>query len=141
LAEAGLLDQLRQPGPAAGRELRPLGLAYFRLGLACPFLEDESCSIHPDRPLACREYLVTSPAEECARPSAETVRTVPLPAEVGAAVRALDRQASQHGVGWVPLMLALEWAARHPEEPAAQPGTALLQDFFARLTGKEQAVP
>jgi Fe-S-cluster containining protein len=138
LAEAGLLDQLRQPGPAPGRELRPLGLAYFRLGLACPFLEDESCSIYADRPLACREYLVTSPAEECARPSAETVRMVPLPAQVGAAVRALDRQESSHGGGWVPLTLALEWVEGHPEEPATRPGTTLLQEFFARLTGSEE---
>jgi Fe-S-cluster containining protein len=36
--------------------------------MPCPFLEDESCSIHPDRPLVCREYLVTSPAELCAGP-------------------------------------------------------------------------
>ena len=28
---------------------------YFRLGLACPFLVEESCSIHPMRPLLCRE--------------------------------------------------------------------------------------
>jgi hypothetical protein len=33
---------------------------YFLQGVACPFLEAESCGIHPDRPLACREYLVTS---------------------------------------------------------------------------------
>ncbi len=41
---------------------------YFHLGIACPFLEDESCSIHADRPISCREYLVTSPAVNCADP-------------------------------------------------------------------------
>jgi Fe-S-cluster containining protein len=50
-------------GERAGRSDRELSLAYFALGIACPFLEDESCSIHPVRPLVCREYLVTSPAE------------------------------------------------------------------------------
>jgi Fe-S-cluster containining protein len=132
LAAAGLAEQLRHPGPATREALRPLGLA-------CPFLEDESCSIHPDRPLACREYLVTSSAEACARPTAETVRTVPLPAGVAAAVRAVDRQPAAGGAGWVPLVLALEWAAEHPEEPPARPGPALLQEVFARLAGK--AVP
>jgi Fe-S-cluster containining protein len=34
---------------------REMSLAYFALGLPCPFLEDESCSIHPERPLVCRE--------------------------------------------------------------------------------------
>jgi Fe-S-cluster containining protein len=137
LGEAGLLDKLRDPGADSGRDLRPVGLAYFRLGVACPFLEEESCSIHPDRPLACREYLVTSPAEECARPSAEAVRTVPMPAGVAAAARSVDRDPAAGGAGWVPLVLALEWAAAHAAEPPPKPGPALLQEFFKRLTGNE----
>ena len=36
------------------------------LGIPCPFLVDESCSIHPARPLACREYVVTSDPVHCA---------------------------------------------------------------------------
>ena len=40
--------------------------AYFALGIACPFLVDESCGIHPARPLACREYVVTSDPAHCA---------------------------------------------------------------------------
>ncbi len=40
--------------------------AYFALGIPCPFLVDESCSIHPARPLACREYVVTSDPVHCA---------------------------------------------------------------------------
>ena len=39
---------------------------YFALGIACPFLENESCSIHADRPSVCREYMVTTPANMCA---------------------------------------------------------------------------
>src|SRR5205814_9591713 len=37
---AGLKDR-------AGRTDRELSAAYFALRLPCPFLEDESCSIHP----------------------------------------------------------------------------------------------
>ena len=40
--------------------------AYFALGVACPFLVDGSCGIRPVRPLACREYLVTSDPAYCA---------------------------------------------------------------------------
>ena len=36
---------------------------YFKLQMPCPFLKEESCSIHKDRPLACREYNVTTPAD------------------------------------------------------------------------------
>jgi Fe-S-cluster containining protein len=136
LTEAGLPEKLAAVPGASGEEMRPIGLAYFHLGIACPFLEDESCSIHPDRPVACREYLVTSPAQECARPTPETVRTVPMPAAVGSAVRALDKQNAGGRPGWLPLAFALEWAAAHPEEPASRPGTVLMQEFFKRLTGK-----
>ena len=41
--------------------MRILGREYFQLGIPCPFLEEESCSIYHDRPITCREYLVTSP--------------------------------------------------------------------------------
>ena len=44
-----------------------LGARYFRLRIACPFLEAESCGIYEHRPAVCREYHVTSPAENCAR--------------------------------------------------------------------------
>jgi len=41
-------------------EIEKTVLEYFFEGVACPFLEEESCSIHQDRPVACREYLVTT---------------------------------------------------------------------------------
>ncbi len=40
--------------------------AYFALGVPCPFLVAGSCGIRPVRPLACREYLVTSDPAHCA---------------------------------------------------------------------------
>jgi Fe-S-cluster containining protein len=131
LADGGLLDRVRDTGRRD--DLLAVAVDYFRLGLACPFLEDESCSIHPDRPIACREYLVTSPAEECGRPAEGRVSGVSLPVGVGQAVRALDRQASASASGWVPLVLALEWAEAHPEPPPAPSGPDLLEAFFARL--------
>src|SRR3954469_22509336 len=108
--EAGLLLRLRGLAPMAKDELRSLGLDYFRVGVACPFLEDESCSVHPDRPLACREYLVTSPAANCARPTAETVQCVELPGKVSNVLAGLETTADAPRGKVVPLVLALEWA-------------------------------
>ena len=59
------------------------------MGVPCPFLEDESCSIHPERPLVCREYLVTSPAALCAGPTQEGVTPVAVP-KVSMAARGLQ---------------------------------------------------
>ena len=59
LRTAGLLDAARDMAALPDGEARHrLGHAWFRQQIACPFLERESCAIHPHRPLGCREYLV-----------------------------------------------------------------------------------
>jgi hypothetical protein len=40
----------------------------------------------------------------------------------------------------VPLVLALEWAAAHPDEPA-RPGPELLRALFERLTNRPVPAP
>jgi Fe-S-cluster containining protein len=137
MAAAGMLKRMRHIEREPNAIL--LGLDYFRVGVPCPFLEDESCSIHPDRPLACRQYLVTSPAEFCAKQEPGTVRGVPIPADVSRAVRAVDKGSSS--VGWVPLLLALDWAETHPEPPVTQTGPAVVQQVFAKLTGQMPPAP
>src|SRR5262249_50959750 len=120
LAESGMLERLERRDEWAEGASREVGLEYFRLGIACPFLEEESCSIHPERPVACREYLVTSPAEECARPSPEGVRMVKMPMKVWTALARFDPvPAGARMIRWVPLILALDWADAHPDEPPA----------------------
>jgi Fe-S-cluster containining protein len=134
LAEAGLLERLAHPDRFSDEELRPLGLEYFRLQIACPLLEEESCSIHPDRPLACREYLVTSPAAHCGHPEENEVRGVPLPLAVSSAVCRMDVQPGARFTRWVPLILALSWSQEHPEEPPLRSGPELVSEFWRHLT-------
>ena len=135
LEAAGLLEQLYRPERLPADQRQAFGMEYFRQGIPCPFLEDESCSIHPDRPISCREYLVTSPAEHCARPTEDTVRLVPLPGKVFGAVRSLEARSSG-AAGWVTMILALEWAVAHPDEPAPQAGPDVLRAFFAQLAAQ-----
>jgi Fe-S-cluster containining protein len=137
--EAGLHDKLLHPERFSNDELRPIGLEYFHLGIPCPFLDEESCSIHPERPIACREYLVTSPAENCARPTAETVRCVPIPLKVSNAVSLLDVDPNARFVRWVPLVIAPEWAETHPDQTPPRPGPDVMREFFARLPQKPKA--
>ncbi len=140
LREAGLLEELSRRRTRTLQELQDLGTRYFRLGLACPFLEEESCSIHPDRPIRCREYLVTSPAEHCADPGPETIRKVPIPLEVWQAAARYDQLQGQP-LPWLPLVLAPAWVDAHPEEAPPRPGNELLREFLERLLGKEQSPP
>jgi REP element-mobilizing transposase RayT/Fe-S-cluster containining protein len=138
LAAAGLLSKLEKPNEHT-RDTA-LGMDYFRAGVPCPFLEDESCSIHPDRPLVCREYLVTSPAEHCANPDTEHIRRVPKPGFAMSSFAKLDGPA-KFGVRWVALPLALDWAEWHPEPPAAIPGPKLFEAFMNALLNGAKVPP
>lgn len=85
---------------------------YFEANVACPFLEDELCSVYSERPMACREFLVTTPAERCATWDGGA-REVPRPARMSevmndAANALLERQDPS-----LPLALLLEWASSH----------------------------
>lgn len=124
---SGLLELLRRPEELDRATLSAAGHAYFSLGVPCPFLEDESCSIHAVRPLACREFLVSSPAVACSTPESGAVRTVTLPAQVFRAAQALDARGG--GAGWTTLVLALEPRAPHAERP----GLEWLKELFSEL--------
>jgi Fe-S-cluster containining protein len=138
LEETGMLDKLVHHENWTDAEFRAIGLGYFALGIPCPFLEDESCSIHPERPITCREYLVTSPAVNCAAPTADSIDWVPLAGKVWTALARFDETpAGSRYIRWVPLILAPEWAAEHPEQKPLRPGPDWLNQLFTLLTGTE----
>lgn len=110
---------------------REFGLAYFRLGVACPFLENESCSIHPDRPLVCREYQVTSPPAACAEVGSGRVRQVPVPVAVWAV---FSRSASPDGsLEWMPLTEALNFVGAGAGPDLSRTGSERVESFLQEL--------
>lgn len=118
LDRLGLVERLRTlPGDPDVAAVHDYGVRYFAAGVACPFLVDESCSIHPHRPLSCREYLVVSPAERCARPEAEPIERVPVPRDLSAAMYRLGDGTPASPTHWIPLVLVLEWQATHGPLP------------------------
>lgn len=133
LKSAGFLEMLERPRELSLEERKTLGNEYFKLQIACPFLENESCSIHPNRPLSCREYLVTSPSENCARPQ-NNIEGVDLPAKVSISVYALDSDPSAKLHKWVPLILALEWANAHEDDSTPRNGPDLVMDVINGLS-------
>ncbi|MGN6369472.1 MAG: YkgJ family cysteine cluster protein [Phycisphaerae bacterium] len=111
LHRAGLLDKLRNRHRLSQGELAKLDRDYFAQQLPCPFLEDHACSIHPQRPLACREFLVTSDPRHCTDPGSGKINQVQLGAKLSRALLGTE--------AWLPLTLALEHAETTPEQPAA----------------------
>ncbi len=137
LDAAGLSEVLLASRAFEAGEAERVGLGYFHLGIACPFLEDEACSIYEDRPIACHEYLVTSDPAHCARPSALTVECIPIPSRVSTALSRLSRRPEDTGRSWVPLITALEWAERNPDEPS-RPGPELLEGLIGSLASQSR---
>lgn len=115
-------------------EMRERVDAYMGANVSCPFLDDGSCSIYLDRPTACREYLVTSPAANCALPEPETIARVELVASVSTAVATVDRDLE--GVRRVLLVDSLDWVAEHPEPAPVRSGPEMIQAVFARLAAQ-----
>lgn len=130
LETAGLREELEAlPENSDAAKRQSLGLRYFLMGIPCPFLEDESCSIHLQRPLACREYLVTSPAACCAKPQDGGV--VPLTPRVKpshALIRA-DAATTQKP-GWTPMITALTASISPVARRIAVPKTELESFLF-----------
>jgi Fe-S-cluster containining protein len=138
LQESGLLErmtpELWEEGSASARAVV---LDYLAAKVACPFLEDESCSIHPIRPLVCREYLVTTPPEFCAAPKVGEVQGVVMPVKLSKALYALGAQVESGSVGWIPLVFLWHWmkSGAEPGKRVAGPGPQVLYAVMAELQG------
>jgi Fe-S-cluster containining protein len=138
LQEMGIWEQLEAVSESAtaltDEELEPLNQAYYALRLPCPFLEHEHCSIYDDRPAACRELLVTSPAEFCEDLTDPRISPLPLSLRIGTALGLLWAELTGTAARLIPLPIALDWAIRHGEERRrAWPGTELFDKALDKL--------
>lgn len=142
LKEAGILDKLMDSTWGTDDEsFSQMAIDYFHVGVPCPFLEDESCSIHPIRPLICREYLVISPAELCRDPSVHQISPILLPLMPSNALYKLGRELTRDSRGWMPLIFLLAWITRgvKPGDYYAGTGQEVLRIFIDNLTTEPPA--
>lgn len=147
LEKIGWFDQIQQrvdnastePRDVAAKKLADLALQYFYEGVACPFLENESCSIHQSRPLACREYLVTSPAVNCSTPTAESVKVIDVSLKASRYFRHVTATGNLDDIGFLPLIRALDIAENYPERFAEKTGREWMSDFFNDVAVNKKA--
>ncbi len=125
------LEKIEDPG-----EHKVLGGEYFQMGLPCPFLEDNSCSIYPRRPFSCREYNVISPSELCQDPINNEVKTVWIPRSMMVAMARLAAELYQVPLMTIPLALSLDWAEEHQVfSKRTWPGIWLFEKMMEVATG------
>ena len=136
LRRNGLLDKLCTTN---GHE-RDAGtaLAYFRLGIPCPFLSDESCGIRPVRPCACREFNVTSQPGFCAEPLQKKIDRVAIHRKMTAALAKAAAHLTGANETLVPLPMLFDWCENHAEYAALRwKGIGLFDVMLQFALGKK----
>lgn len=141
LRESGIMDQAMNYHQLSKKETLAMAKEYFELGIACPFLENESCSVYPFRPLICREYLVISPASHCAKLDEEHIKRLKLPVSVADTFSGMDGVRKKGENKYIPLIMALEWTEKHSDDCELRPGPKWVQNFFTELSGAEIPEP
>ena len=136
LDETGLLGELDEAALAHDKaRIKAIGLAYFELNLPCPFLHNQSCSIHPHRPLSCREFLVVSDPAYCAKPDPAVVENVVLPKRVSSILYTMSSKDPDCDVGFMPLVQLLADAESiRTGQPTAAPAIDWVNRFLQRLS-------
>ncbi len=97
------------------QSVRQLLVQYHRSGTKCAFLENGSCSIYTSRPAACREYLVSSPAENCAKIGEVVVTRIPISIRMGHALSGVAARVLGNEPMLLPLSFAVNWAEANEE--------------------------
>ena len=123
---------------ALGKKFVTLLSEYIEQRIACPFLEDESCSIYESRPLICREYLVTSPAKNCANPRPANIEKIPISGDASKAFASLVKTSNSEDPSSLLLIRLLEFAEAHEDKFEEKIGPAWADDFFRILTNRKK---
>lgn len=144
LRDAGVIDKLlREDWTSQEEAAAQLAIDYFHAGVPCPFLENESCGIHPIRPLTCREYMVTSSPELCRDPSIHQVSGVKLPVKLSRALYRYGAEIERDPRGWLPLVFLLAWgrSGATPGDRVAGTGEEVLRGFLEKAIGAAPTEP
>jgi len=111
-----------------------LAVDYFSWQIPCPFLINESCAIHSFRPVACREYSVTSAPQLCSTPFSGKVNKIPMPLPLSMPLARLTADLTSLDIKLIPLSLAPLWVQKHmPINQQTWPGLELFKAFIEHL--------
>lgn len=133
LEQAGYFEQLGKAATGDESDYEEAIKGYFRFQIACPFLENESCSIHESRPITCREYLVTSPPELCNSAEGVGVENLKHFFQVKESLITIARDRTTKELPYVPMIKILKWTDENSDEKE-KTGREWMQSFFGELS-------
>ena len=104
-----------EPPTDSGIRSSQLGAWYAGLRLHCPFLLDNLCVMYDQRPIACREHVVTGTATLCDVEGTGEPDVTKMPVSVLECLGRLAAELEQSDVEAIMLPLALPWAQENIE--------------------------
>jgi Fe-S-cluster containining protein len=144
LSAAGLIDRMvNEEWFVESNTARQLAVDYLYKRVPCPFLEEGACSIYSMRPLICREYMVTSPPENCYDPANLETEPVRMPLYFSRTLHSIAADLEHDPRGWIPLVFLFGWmkANAHPGELIAGDGPEVLYEFIKRIDRAKPHTP
>lgn len=111
LKKTGLLKKLEnlQNPLIEDNEQNETTKEYFAQQIPCPFLINQCCTIHQVRPSICREYVVTSSAENCKNPYDGGIIKLPISIRLSESLTLTWASLTKKQFKLIPLIFALEW--------------------------------
>ena len=106
---------------------------YSDLQLSCPLLFDDLCTLYEQRPLACREHIVTDSADLCHIESAGEPRVAPIPASILDTLGQLTGELLDFQTEAVILPLAMPWAQENVELSKRTWPAKMMVDRFVQI--------
>jgi len=132
-------DETTEPSSVNLTKLNTIASWYTNLKLACPFLNKGVCTIYEQRPLACREYFVTSPAREC-KGGRGTAKKVEMPVRMSEVIGQLVKELESVNIYSMILPLALAHCKKNPKQgERTWPAVKMVQRFveiIIQMAGK-----
>lgn len=115
-------------------QINQLGKWYAGLKLPCPFLSDSLCTSYENRPVACREYIVTGSALLCEDERTDESQIVQMPVSVLQCLGQLTAELEQSNIEAVMLPLAIPWAQENLERSERTwPAVTMVERFVEIL--------
>jgi Fe-S-cluster containining protein len=136
LEETGIAQTLRESSGRPERDaIGALAVKYFALAIPCPFLEEGRCAIYATRPLRCREYMVSSPAEFCSHPESKEIAGIEPAVRLSRILGRWDASGDEQSPELILLTMLDEWVAKHPaaEDRAHRTSPEMLQEFLRKF--------
>lgn len=103
------------------------------LKLACPLLSDCICTLYTDRPIVCREHIVTGSAVKCETEVADEPQIVPMPVSILECLGELAAELEQSEIECVMLPLALPWAQDNLERSERTWSAVAMVECFGEI--------